>query len=121
MRKGKDIKDCKQYNDALRKSKSKSHQILFPLHRVKNFSTYSPYLCPNCSSDVIVEGKFLGVARTLLSVSGELGFQFLYTDKKHYCLNKDCVYHYFEVNKNSEYFHGDVKKIIDFVDEQLKK
>ena len=119
MRKYKDINDCKQYKDSLKKQDDKFN-ILFPLMRSLTYS-YSPYLCPNCSSNVIVEGKFLGIARTIIRNSGEIGLGFLYSDKKHYCLNRDCVYHYFEVASDSENFHGDAKKIVEFVESKIKE
>jgi len=114
MRETKNIKNCKQYQEALEKENS-NFIFLFPLNRYKNSLIYSKRLCPNCSSDVITEGKFFGF-RQIAKITPI----FLY-NKKEYCLNDDCVYHYFEIKHDSVEFHGNSKEIVKFVKNEIRK
>jgi len=112
------INDCTQYTEAILSSSQNSDHTLFPLGQYKNFTYINNMICPNCGSHSQSYGDILWFKDILIKIS-ELSR--LFKNKKYYCLNDSCPYHYMEFNKNSKAFNGNPSKIISFVKLRLRK
>jgi hypothetical protein len=67
--------------------------------------------CPHCHSTTGYRGKIFG-----LLPNGPLGIlgKYVSSNVKKYCINKECMYHYFDIRKNSKRFHINIE-ILEFV------
>ena len=76
--------------------KLQNGQPIFPLSMITREGDVGD--CPNCESSTICNGKLFGIFP-----DGPLGIlgKLISTNRKKYCINIDCVYHYFEIEKDS--------------------
>lgn len=73
--------------------------------------------CPHCNSTTIYKGKlFRLIKNTPLGILG----RYVSSNVKRYCINDDCLYHYFEIRKDSKRL-GTCNEILSFCKERERE
>ena len=93
--------DCDSYERAVDLKKHNPKYPLFPVGRVYREGTNPDHFCPNCGSSTSRSG--------FLSLFG-----------KRFCLNNDCLYHYFDIRKDTESLNT-IKEVIEFPKNRLRE